>query len=551
MKKIDTNRIVKYRLDDNNLSQLMQKAHYVFDSSVLLNLYFSSENTLLDFYKNVLTPLKNRLWIPSQVEFEFLKNREDVILKPIKSYRNLSEKQISHADGGHIATIESEIKNIIDSGILNIRNQLLTLKEKTKNDDVHPHVTPNIIEDFSKDVKWFENQTNLFSKKLVKFRNNLDKQIKIQSLRIQNSLNKDTLLEQLTATINVGSPYDYNRLLEIAKEGRKRYDLQIPPGYEDDEQKIGLQKFGDLIIWYQLMDYSINENCSIILVTNDVKEDWWEIERKKRIGPRNELIKEFHSKTNSQFWMLTQKEFIHLATSKLKLGLDSDSVDEMTSQDVYESVSLKQQREERSKIEEEWLSLLREAVLDGEDIKANHAYTYKGKSLGTWLSLLYQRNKEGKKHDVRDKVIAAGFDNTKRGRNPEIVARRFINKLTDAINPDKGEFQRHFNSTMMPKHDVLKKETIKEVNDLWMLRFGDQRIWRKKSLIKDKIDEWKSYRNDKELNPDGNWSPKQSQNINLYKWVWTRKKDSNLLSEFKDRFTETEKDEMRKEGILI
>ena len=97
------------------------------------------ETTLSVIFHNVFTYLDKRLWIPAQVYYEFLKNKDKVALKPAHSYKILIEKPKSGADGGHVSNIIKITSDLDKSLIVELKNQLKTLKEKTKVADKHPY----------------------------------------------------------------------------------------------------------------------------------------------------------------------------------------------------------------------------------------------------------------------------------------------------------------------------------------------------------------------------------------------------------------------------
>lgn len=73
----------KYYLDSDKVQQILKSGIIVFDTSALLDLYYYSFDTQNEIFRNVFKYLSNRLWIPSQVYFEYLKNRKKVSEKPI------------------------------------------------------------------------------------------------------------------------------------------------------------------------------------------------------------------------------------------------------------------------------------------------------------------------------------------------------------------------------------------------------------------------------------------------------------------------------------
>ena len=87
-------------------------------------------------------------------------------------------------------------------------------------------------------------------------------------------------------------------IYEICREGERRYNKLIPPGYKDNK-KDGPFKYGDLISWVETYKYAQLNKKNVIFVTDDVKEDWWERNGKREILFRKELIKEFRRKTKN------------------------------------------------------------------------------------------------------------------------------------------------------------------------------------------------------------------------------------------------------------
>lgn len=74
-----------------------------------------------------------------------------------------------------------------------------------------------------------------------------------------------------------------------------RYRYNLPPGYEDAKTKEGIDKFGDLIMWKQIIKKSPEiTKKHIIFVTSDTKPDWFHKSNQNEVvKPREELISEF------------------------------------------------------------------------------------------------------------------------------------------------------------------------------------------------------------------------------------------------------------------
>ena len=86
--------IIKEFIEPSNTDKrrLWEKAVFVFDTNVLLNLYRYSaktRNSLLDAFES----LKDRVWIPYQVAYEFMRGRCEVIYETVQRYTQF-EKEI-------------------------------------------------------------------------------------------------------------------------------------------------------------------------------------------------------------------------------------------------------------------------------------------------------------------------------------------------------------------------------------------------------------------------------------------------------------------------
>ena len=104
------------------------------------------------------------------------------------------------------------------------------------------------------------------------------------------------------------------------EEGEWRYKQELPPGYMDFTEKQGIQKYGDLIIWKEILNKAKKDNCSVIFITNDVKQDWYEAHDKRQnpICPRHELILEFMTMTGKDIWFYTLDQFVAKLEVKYK-----------------------------------------------------------------------------------------------------------------------------------------------------------------------------------------------------------------------------------------
>lgn len=137
----------------------------------------------------------------------------------------------------------------------------------------------------------------------------------------------------------VSEPYSKTVLESIYEEGEKRYQKKFPPGYEDEKTKkdrtkeyddvIYKDKFGDLVVWKQIIDKAKEDQKTIVFVTDDVKEDWWEIQKGRTIGPRIELLNEFKKEANVDFYMYKTDSFMSYIKEFLQEQVNTDVIKEM------------------------------------------------------------------------------------------------------------------------------------------------------------------------------------------------------------------------------
>lgn len=116
--------------------------------------------------------------------------------------------------------------------------------------------------------------------------------------------------------------YTQSQLLEIIQKGEVRYRYKIPPGYMDDPKinkdscKEGVDIFGDLIIWFQIIDCAREQSRPVVFVTSDTKEDWFINSKNQPKEPRKELISEFNEETGGgNICILPREIFIEYLSS--------------------------------------------------------------------------------------------------------------------------------------------------------------------------------------------------------------------------------------------
>ncbi len=276
------NAIYEYlELSDTEKTSLWENAIFIFDTNVYLDLYRYSQKTrsaLLD----AMAQLKDRIWMPNHVAHEFMKDRIEVIFETINRHSKLQPE------------IEKFVK--ICANTLRIKEkdtEVCELKKYVENWVVSNENKNLLVKDVSNDPV-LTNLLNLYDGK-------------------------------------VGKAFTEEELADLKQDGLQRYNKKTPPGYkdakkiQDDDDN---NAFGDLIIWKEILEYAKNQKRDIVFITEDGKEDWWNIYNGKTIGPRIELRKEFVETTKQKFHMYSMDGFLRYLNGNDK-NIDSSIIDEV------------------------------------------------------------------------------------------------------------------------------------------------------------------------------------------------------------------------------
>ncbi len=270
-----------------HVKEVWQSCIFMFDTNVLLNLYRYSDKQRDEFLA-ILKANNDRVWLPNRVAEEYLSNR----LNAIDAQENSYNKMIDSID---------------------------SLKKDLENSNQHPFISSKMMKEVARN---FDELTK-----------ELTENKKVHSDRINEDDVRDRILDIFKG--KVGLPYNDDKLEEIIKNGENRYQKKIPPGYKDSNKINDIasleercKPYGDLIIWFQIIDKAKLDKKPIVLITNDRKEDWWTIFKGRTIGTRPELIKEFKDETDEEFYMYQPNRFLELAMENLNVEVSEELVKE-------------------------------------------------------------------------------------------------------------------------------------------------------------------------------------------------------------------------------
>lgn len=266
-----------YKLSEAEVKEHWKKDIFCFDANVLLNLYRYSPSTREAFF-SLLEKIKDRIWITYQAAFEYQKNRLVVISAQKDAYKDIRET---------LAKKKGEIEAKLNS-----------FKK-------HPYL-----------------QTTDLNKQIESAFDSIGKDLDNLERKHPDYLDDDPVWVKLSALLDrkVGDDFSKDDLEKLYREGKKRYDEKVPPGYMDlkEKQNEGNRSlYGDVIVWRQVIEKAKTLDNSIIFITDDLKEDWWYKFKGETISPRPELIKEFLAETNKRINIYQADKFLEMANKNL------------------------------------------------------------------------------------------------------------------------------------------------------------------------------------------------------------------------------------------
>lgn len=294
-----------YRPSDDEFNEIWDKATFVLDANVLLNLYRYPAKASQELL-GALEKLADRLWLPYHAALEYQRNRLVIIAEQKKRF--------------------VDVRNLIEETKSNLFSQISNLQLKKRHSSIE-------VEDF---IEGFEQLTKTFLDKLDK----LDEAQK----NVSDEDHIRTKIDQIFSGKLGAAPFDQKRLDDIYKEGESRYVIEMPPGYKDVKKEkssepdsfqyggaVYKRKFGDLILWKQIIDHTKDKTIKhLVFLTDDEKEDWWWIvdsQGKKKIGPRPELVEEISREAGvDRFYMYNSEQFLQYSKQYLQADISEESI---------------------------------------------------------------------------------------------------------------------------------------------------------------------------------------------------------------------------------
>ena len=269
-----------HKLSGRQVGQYRRRATIALDANVLLGLYAYSKPTREDFLR-ILEALKHRLWLPHQAALEYARNRAGRIRRHIGFSRVLRDL---------LSSIPKDFRKAADKN--------------------HPHVGRKPQYPFLP-VEQMEQGLTAVTERV-------SGELLAAEKEYEGFLDDDPVQDRLNEISlgRIGDPLNNDGLQQVYDEGLKRYDLQRPPGYRDAD-KPGARKYGDLVLWQQLILRAKETGHAIYFITDDTKDDWWQEMGEGVFGPRDELVEEMNEEAEQRFLISTSADFYDWAGNYL------------------------------------------------------------------------------------------------------------------------------------------------------------------------------------------------------------------------------------------
>lgn len=269
------------------------------DTNVLLGLYRMPADSRKEI-TDLLTLLKDRLWVPYHVMLEFHRNRLEAMRTEFAAAKQLGKDARIAYDAFKAAISNDRVRDRacwpqIAEKLTEIDKKADELFRVAKAESDH-YISPNAPDSVLSFV--------------------------------------ETLLEG-----RIGArPLDQNVVDSAEKHAAERFKMKMGPGYYDQEKAgdtyvfdglIYDRQYGDYMVWRELLNRSKAEKTKrLMLITSDVKPDWW-LDSKSISGkrPQPELVMEMQRDASVDcFWMYTLSEFIKNARTFLRANVTQRAI---------------------------------------------------------------------------------------------------------------------------------------------------------------------------------------------------------------------------------
>jgi hypothetical protein len=262
----------------------------VLDTNVLLDAYRFAARARDELFE-ALEKLGDRLWVPYQVALEFHKNRVGVITEHDATYREALTA---------ISDFRDQINEELGNKIQQLSNRVAL------SDEENSRLKSLVVQGLNQAIHELGR---------LKDRHGIP----------EDAIYRDPVLERLQGLLlgKVGSALSEADETSARKEAKRRIDEKIPPGYEDRKKA---DPCGDYLFWFQTLQEAAKRKVPLLIVTRDVKDDWFWKSGGKTIGARSELVEECQRSADVPFILMTTRTFLYHAARHLRTQVSDDTL---------------------------------------------------------------------------------------------------------------------------------------------------------------------------------------------------------------------------------
>ena len=277
-----------WRSSKKQTESFSQSAVIALDTNVLLDLYRVTPQARNEIFA-VLEEVVGRVFIPHQVALEFHKNRIKAAKEQLDFY---------NATRGGLDSLKAQaIQKLAEFA----NRCALPVEEK----EILSRSLKTAFSEVVDGIKAYQDRFDLTE---------------------DTVLNSDPILAKLSKLLHekVGPPLDSDQTSAALAEASRRREAKIPPGFKDGRK--GSNPHGDYFVWEQILLEAERRKTSILLVSNDNKEDWVHKESDFTIGPRSELVDEMRKRADVEFRILSFPDFLEVAKRKAPTAVSDQTL---------------------------------------------------------------------------------------------------------------------------------------------------------------------------------------------------------------------------------
>ncbi|WP_301120581.1 PIN domain-containing protein [Mycolicibacterium fortuitum] len=272
-----------YPHDGGTVSEILKTGTIAFDTNALLQLYRVNRQERDDIL-DVISRVKDRLFIPYQVALEFQRNRLKVVHDTASAYDKIL---------GKITLPQDVLNGIRDS---KLKKQVQSV---------------------------FADATKVLKDGLAELR-------KEHALSLEEARKDDPVLKALDGLLgsgSIGSAPSNDELKQRRAIATQRIKDGIPPGFADAKDKP--DPTGDYLIWHELLHHVGQSDRPLLFVTNDERKgDWYrEPVGGQPLGPLPALVAEMRIASPSHaYHQVPLSTLLRLANEHLGASVERSTI---------------------------------------------------------------------------------------------------------------------------------------------------------------------------------------------------------------------------------